>query len=376
MAAGDIVYDDLAADITGGIKMTDQDNKKKMRPLVIVAIVLAVLACAVAAVLNMSKPEKEVAPDFDITIQTESGENDELEDADLEDESKAAYPVSELESLDIDVFKDKDWVHYMLIGVDNRTDTFDGGRGDALMIFSVNEKTRRIVLSSMPRDVLVYINGKGYDKINHSYAYGKAKLLVETVERNYDIDIKHYFTINFAGTEKIIDALGGIEMELSQAESDHMLNFFKVGGTTAGLNNLTGKQALTYCRIRKIDTDFERTQRQYRVLKKIYEKVRAMSPIKYPSLITAMYDYFYTDCSVAECIDIAQAISDMGLDSLENIMMIDEECGKGRRINGAYVYAVNDMAETMTKWREFMGVEDYVPSKGMVEISEYMKYNY
>lgn len=356
--------------------MANQDGKKKISPVWIVVGVLVVLACAVAVVLSMSKPEKEVAPDFDITLQTESGENDEMETADLEDESKEAYPVSELESLDIDVFKDKDWVHYMLIGVDNRTDTFDGGRGDALMIFSVNEKTRRIVLSSMPRDVLVYINGKGYDKINHSYAYGKAKLLVETVERNYDIDIKHYFTINFAGTEKIIDALGGIEMELSQAESDHIRDFFKVEGTSAGLHTLTGKQALTYCRIRKIDTDFERTQRQYRVLKKIYEKVRAMSPIKYPSLITAMYDYFYTDCSVAECIDIAQAISDMGLDSLENVMMIDEECGRGRRINGAYVYAVNDMAETMKKWREFMGVEDYVPSKGMVEISEYMKYNY
>ena len=356
--------------------MANQNGKKKPNVARIVLIVLVVLAGLTVFVLSMSKPEKEVDPNFNITIETESGENASDEYGNLEDESKAVYPVSELESLDVDVFEDEDWVHYLLIGIDNRTDTFEGGRSDALMIFSVNETSGRIVLSSMPRDTLVYINGKGYDKITHTYAYGKAKLLVETVERNFDINIKHYFTINFAGMEKVIDALGGVEIELTQKESDHMLSFFEVGGTTAGVNNLTGKQAQTYCRIRKIDSDFERTRRQYDVLMAIYDKVKVMSPVKYPSLITAMYDYFYTDCSLAECIDIAQALMGMGADSMENVKMIQEESGTGHKINGTYYYVVNDMVETMKTWREYMDVTNYDPSEGMVEISDYVKYNY
>ena len=190
--------------------MANQSGDKKRNIIRIVLIVLAILAGITVFVLTLSKPEKEVDPDFDITIQTETDENQIDEYDHLEDESKADNPVSELESLDVDVFKDKDWVHYLLIGLDNRKDTFEGGRSDALMIFSVNDRDGRIVLSSMPRDTMVYINGKGYDKITHTYAYGRAKLLVETVERNFDIDIRHYFTINFAGMEQVIDALGGV----------------------------------------------------------------------------------------------------------------------------------------------------------------------
>lgn len=357
--------------------MASQEGKKKRntkKVVIIILAVVAILAVLTAVVLSLSKPEEEVDPNFDITIQTEEGENDAHDD--LENESKENYPVSELESLDVDVFEDEDWVHYLLIGIDNREDTFEGGRADATMIFSVNDTDGRIVLSSVPRDTLVYINGKGYDKITHTYAYGKAKLLVETVERNFDIDIKHYFTINFAGMEKVIDSLGGLEMELTEAESEHMTNYYKTPGTTAGMNVLTGKQALVYCRIRKIDSDFVRTERQYKVLMGVYDKVKEMSPIRYPSLITAMYDYFYTDCSLAECIDIAQALMGNGADSIENVKLVNETCGTGRKINGAYVYVVNDMEETMKAWREYMGVDNYEPSEGMVEISDNMKYRY
>lgn len=356
--------------------MANHKENKKPNRIRMILIVLVILAGFVVFVLSLSKPEKEVDPNFDITIQTESGENNASEHAGLENETKADYPVSELESLNIDVYKDKDWVHYLLIGLDNRKDTFEGGRSDALMVLSINREDRRIALSSMPRDTLVYINGKGYDKITHSYAYGKAKLVVDTVERNFDIDIKHYFTVNFAGMERVVDALGGIDMELTQAESNHMKSFFEVEGTRAGMNTLTGKQALTYCRIRKIDSDFVRNERQYRVVMAIYEKIKAMSPLKYPSLITALYDHCYTDCSLAECIDIAQAVMDMGVDSIENLKLVGEEDGTGRKINGAYVFAVSDLEQTMRKWREQMKVTAYKPSDGMVQISDYLKNNY
>ena len=93
--------------------MADQNGMKKRNVVRIVLIVLVLLAGLTVAVLSMSKPEEEVDPDFDITIQTESGENMSDEYAGLENESKAEYPISELESLNVDVFKDTDRVHYL-----------------------------------------------------------------------------------------------------------------------------------------------------------------------------------------------------------------------------------------------------------------------
>jgi anionic cell wall polymer biosynthesis LytR-Cps2A-Psr (LCP) family protein len=152
-----------------------------------------------------------------------------------------------------------------------------------------------------------------------------------------------------------------------------MESFFKVSGTHEGMNTLTGKQALTYCRIRYIDTDFARTNRQYKVLSKIYEKVKAMSASQYPKLISSMYPYFYTDCTVADCINIGSTIMNMGLDSIENYLLFGEGESDGRRIDGTYYQVIFDLQASMEKWREFMGVTDYEASDTMKGISDDIK---
>jgi LCP family protein required for cell wall assembly len=359
--------------LTNGINKNKKPVKKKKSKWVVALRVILIVAIVVvgagAFVLSRSKPEEDVEPDFNVSLEPESSVEGTSEYPTL---NVSNDPIDDLDSLNVNVFKDSDYTHYLLIGIDSRQANYTG-RGDALMIFSINSKTNRLVLTSIPRDSYVYIEGKGYDKITHAYAYGKAKLMADTIERNFDIDIEHYFTINFKGVEAVVDALGGIDLELTEAESEHMESFFKVSGTHEGMNTLTGKQALTYCRIRYIDTDFARTNRQYKVLSKIYEKVKAMSASQYPKLISSMYPYFYTDCTVADCINIGSTIMNMGLDSIENYLLFGEGESDGRRIDGTYYQVIFDLQASMEKWREFMGVTDYEASDTMKGISDDIK---
>lgn len=359
--------------LTRGSGKNKKPKKKKKSKIVValrvILIVAIVLVGAGAFVLSRSKPEEDTPIDFTVSLEPESSIEGTSEYPTL---NVSNDPIDDLDGLNVNVFKDSDYVHYLLIGIDSRQANYTG-RGDALMIFSMNETTKRLVLTSIPRDSYVYIEGKGYDKITHAYAYGKAKLMADTIERNFDIDIRHYFTINFKGVEAIVDELGGLEMELTEAESEHMESFFHVFGTQAGMNTLTGEQALTYCRIRYIDTDFARTNRQYKVLSKIYEKVKDMSASQYPKLISSMYPYFYTDCTVAECINIGSTIMNMGLNSIENYLLFGEGESEGRRIDGTYYQVILDLEASIKKWREFLGVTDYTPSDTMKGISDDIK---
>jgi len=367
------------------IHRNDSGMKRFFRQYKVLVIVLAVVLAVVvlvAFILTRSKPEPDSEVDFDVTLEPESNTDEAQATAEeqyesgepgVEDVTAAEKPVDELEGLGIDVTKDEGYTHYLLLGLDGLTSGFKGKRSDALMILSVNKEAGRLIITSIPRDTYVYIEGKGYDKITHAYAYGQAKLTVETIEKNFDIDIEHYFTMNFDGMGDLVDAVGGIPMYLSQAESNNIRDFFGVPGTRAGDNVLTGKQAVTYCRIRMIDSDFKRTERQFNVLMALYEKAKVTSVSKYPEMLETFYEYMYTDAIVADCIDLATSIMDMGLDSMENILLFDESNGKGKKINGTYYFVPGDLEQTIIDWRKQLGIENYVPSDSLKTYSDALK---
>ncbi len=346
---------------------------KRHKGLVIALAVILVLCAAIVFVMTRSKPEPNTGYDFDITLEPEEGEDPAQTEEGIEDITAAEDPIDELEGLDSDLTKDKGYTHYLLLGLDGVESGFKGKRSDAIMILSVNEDDGRLVITSIPRDTYVYIEGKGYDKITHAYAYGQAKLTMETVENNFDIDIAHYFTINFDGMEDLVDLVGGIPMTLTQAESDNIRDFFGVPGTHAGENNLTGIQALTFCRVRMIDSDFQRTERQYKVLMALYEKAKNVSVSTYPSMLKTIYDYMYTDASLADCISLATDIMGMGLDSMENVLLFSNENGTGKKINGTYYLVPDDLEATIVEWRENLGISNYEPSVSLKTYSDYLK---
>ncbi len=181
----------------------------------------------------------------------------------------------------------------LLIGTDSRGD--DRGRSDSMILFSINSKTNKMSLVSLMRDAYVQIPGYGGDKLNAAYSYGGPELLMDTIEENFYIEIDDYFTVNFISFANIVDAVGGVDIKVSDDEADaiNVLLDSKEGNTLFGtpdeedyLNGggeytLNGKQALCYSRLRYVgNADFERTERQRTVLTEIIKSAGTTNPFK------------------------------------------------------------------------------------------------
>ena len=149
-----------------------------------------------------------------------------------------------------------------IFGVDSRSDDYGvGNRSDCIIIASINNDTGAIKLISVYRDTYVNIEGHGLDKITHAYSYGEAPLAVKTLNTNLDLNINEFVTVNFEAVKEIVNDLGGVTITVTDAEATQIS-----GINEAGTYMLNGDQALAYSRIRKIDTDYKRTERMRNVM--------------------------------------------------------------------------------------------------------------
>lgn len=220
-------------------------------------------------------------------------------------------------------------INVLLIG----EDVNDGSvRSDTIMIASVNTKTKKITLCSIMRDSYVYMNINGddrYDKINAAYTWGGAAKLMEVISDNFKIRLDHYVSIDFSSFKKAIDQIGGVEVPVTEAEARFMNRTTKIGGFTAGDNVLlNGERALIYARIRKLDSDEERTRRQRNVIAAALKKVKASSLSDINSLIETFLPYITTNYSSREIVSLGtQALTD-GWQSFDINGMVEpsEEC--------------------------------------------------
>ena len=112
----------------------------------------------------------------------------------------------------------KGYRNIAIFGVDARANTYDNTRSDGIIIVSINQDTKDVKLVSIYRDTYVYIDGYGYDKITHAYAYGGPELAINTINKNLDLNISEFVAVNFDAVIEIVDAIGGVEMEISSAE--------------------------------------------------------------------------------------------------------------------------------------------------------------
>ncbi|GAA0862699.1 LCP family protein [Paraclostridium tenue] len=187
-----------------------------------------------------------------------------------------------------EALKNEKSMNIALFGLDRRSKE-EKSRSDSIMVANINFETKTINLVSILRDTLVDIKGHGRDKLNHSYAYGGAELSMETINSNFELDINKYVSVDFFSLAKVIDIIGGVDIDLKDYEANQINqnlneinNIEKLPAGTdyiqgSGLKTLNGRQAVAYCRIRKVGNgDYERTQRQRNVLKAIlvkYEKL-------------------------------------------------------------------------------------------------------
>ena len=206
-------------------------------------------------------------------------------------------------------------VNIALFGVDQREgDT--AFRSDAIMVLSVDKPAGKLKLSTIMRDSLVEIEGYGQQKITKAYYYGGPELAVKTLNQNFDLNIREYATVNFQQMAAIIDAVGGVEIDISEAERQNANNSIReqseVAGLpadyieSAGLQTLSGTQAVAYARIRYVgNADFERTSRQREVLRKVFDKALDMNPLQYPEFARKFLPTVETSLDLGDILSLA-----------------------------------------------------------------------
>lgn len=232
---------------------------------IIIAVLLVVVVILGVIAFNKGNNSPSEEPDY-VNKNTENSQGSE------ENETEPIY----------------DTETFVIFGVDSRENVVDEGtRSDSIMLININHDLSQVRVISILRDTMVEIDGYGYQKLNHGYYYGGPTLALDTINTNFDLDIKKYATFDFDSAGDIIDKLGGIEMEITADETKYINGYIdevnRVRGTSskhitqAGTYTLDGTQAVAYSRIRyTMGSDLKRTDRQRTVLFKMFQKVKAM----------------------------------------------------------------------------------------------------
>lgn len=239
-------------------------------------------------------------------------------------------------------------INIALFGLDKRSPS-EKGRSDSIMIASLDKKHKKIKLTSIMRDTYVDIPGKGMDKINHAYAFGGPELSLKTINQNFDMNIREFATVDFGGLEHIIDALGGVEVDIKENEVSH------VPGSAAGTQTLDGKQALAYSRIRYTGNgDFERTERQRVVLEKVINKGLNSGVMQYPKLLSTILPYIDTSLSKTEILNLGSGTFSANIKDVEQFRIPVDQYSKGEKINGVYYLVPQTLEDNVGFLHEFI----------------------
>ncbi len=271
------------------------------------------------------------------------------------------------------LYSDSGIINVMLYGIDSR-DMSEQSRSDAIMLLSIDKDHAKIKLTSFARDTYVDIEGYGKDKLNHAFVYGwnasgsilgGAELSMKTINTNFGLNVKDYVTANFWALAKIIDYVGGVTIDVDDAErydinKNYIPHIRSLGIacediTTTGLQTLTGGQAVAYCRERYVGGDVARGGRQREVISAMFEKAKGLSPLRYPGLIDLILNECSTSLTNTELLSMGTwAVSKMGELKVENLGLPTSDIDNGgTMINGVWYYTY-DLVKATAKIQEFI----------------------
>lgn len=305
---------EMVTDANG--KKGKKKHKKATKVVLIVVAVILVLVIAigifVARKLNLLNTGGDDYKGSDAMVNDiNASDIDSITDAD----SLTAL-LKEWATNGGDKMKSKYVKNILLVGVDS-----DSKLSDSMLLCSVNVRTKKVNLVSFYRDSYTYINDDGdefYAKLNAAYMNGGAKLVQKTIEDDYKIVIDDYAVVDYDTFPTIIDALGGVDVDVTQAEATYLnKTWYKWTRTnkkitfTAGTMHMDGEHALMFCRIRKLDSDTGRTDRQRRVIVSIMDGMKGASLTKLNKMINVLLPNVKTSMSKKEVLNLASdALSD------------------------------------------------------------------
>lgn len=232
-------------------------------------------------------------------------------------------------------------INIAILGIDQDGDG-SNGRSDATKVLSLDMKNKKVKLSSFQRDTMIFIpdGENGFDKLNHAYWYGEAPLTLKTLNYNFDLDITRYVAFNFDAIEKVIDAMGGVEIDVRPEEkkvtNDYIRSMNRASDddvdapelTESGLQLLSGRQAMGYMRNRYAEGgDFGRMERQSKVMEAVIAKVSDQSYLELIKLAEECLPYVETNLTMKEIIDYGTAALGFDLKNIEQIQVPHPDSG-------------------------------------------------
>lgn len=274
-----------------------------------------------------------------------------------------------------------------VFGLDKRSEN-EASRSDTILILSINEKTGEMRVASIMRDTFVSIPGHDMQKINAAYALGGAKLAVQTLNYNFDLDIRDYITVDFAALAALVDSIGGLEVNIRDVEIENMNTVIKENArllnqeatyiTNAGTQDLNGLQALAYCRIRSTDnSDFTRTSRQRIVFAKVLDKIKTQKNLK--MALTLLKDF---SAHLTTSLDKAAIISNVLLlrhdtFAVETVNFLTDDTIRAGYMDGV-MYVLPYYLKTQVKnlHTALYDIESYTPSKQALEADSKIQNRY
>ncbi len=269
--------------------------------------------------------------------------------------------------VETDLVYDQDVVNILLIGADKRSQETEAGRSDTTMIATIDLKNGKLKLTSFMRDMYIDVPGYGYHKFNAAYAYGGVQLEYETIAENFGIKLDGYVEVDMEAFREVVDILGGITMDLTEAEAYYLQTAYvnsKHGekNVVAGKNLLTAYQALAYCRIRQdVSGEFGRTDRQRKVLISIFDSMKEQNIMTITNLCMKALNYVKTDLTEEQIRSLITSVISMGTTEVEQLRIPYEGTYTEGRLSGTGAWVMQcdyEMNSQALQWFMFGTGED------------------
>jgi len=327
--------------------MKEKKKKKKAgsttRAILIAIIVLLslMLALILAAVIFVNSTLNQIArPGTELETLSQEELDAILNETDPED-PEFTGPVLAPEDVtmptapaQVAVEDSEEIINILLVGQDTYSLT-QRSRSDSMILCTINKSAKTLTMTSFMRDLYVTIPEYYDHRLNTAYAVGGFPALYDSLEYNFGVSVNKGVAVNFKSFKQIVDAVGGVDVNLTYSEAAH-LN--KNGWSlSSGVNHLDGTQALAYSRIRKIDSDFNRTSRQRNVMYAIIDKAKRMSLTELYDLLDVLIPMVYTDMSNKQILSTAAELAPM----LQDMTIITQRIPVD---NGYYNASVKGMA--------------------------------
>lgn len=251
-------------------------------------------------------------------------------------------------------------INILLIGLDGR-ESMEDSRTDSIILATLDTNNKKVKLTSFMRDMYLPIPGYKDNRINTAYFLGGPELLMKTINQDFDVNVQYYASIDFRAFQELVDKLGGVNIEVKDYEVKEINKYIKeVNGSNAtlienaGFQELNGQQALSYCRIRKVgNNDFERTERQRKVLGELINKAKKTSLLKLPDLFTTVLPFVKTNIPTNKLMNIGYTAFKFGGTDIDSLRIPGDGMFEGMNIYGMSVL-VPDLEKNMDYLNRFI----------------------